>query len=132
MDFLYQYDSYMNLFFSSNKRNICVQTSQKILRWISRFHNTPVTHQQHSREIGKNVINTKKKKKPKPTQKQTHMEKEGLKITLNLKSRKCQYPSTFFPLTLCSCGILVPQPETEPGPLAMRAPESTMEFSIHF
>ena len=88
-------------YFSSNKRNICgINLPQKILRWISRFHNTPESHISSTlREIGENIINTKKKKKPTWTRK-------GLKIALNLKSRKFQYPSTFFPLTLCNCGIL--------------------------
>ena len=53
-------------YFSSNKRNICgINLPQKILRWISRFHNTPESHISSTlREIGENIINPKKKKNP--------------------------------------------------------------------
>ena len=88
-----------------------------------------VTYQQHIKRNWEKYNKYKKKNNnKKPTWK-----RKGLKIALNLKSRKFQYPSTFYPLTLCSCGILVPQPEIEPGPLAMRAQSpnhrTTMEFS---
>lgn len=78
--------------FSSNKRNICsINLPQKILRWISRFHNTPESHiSSILREIGKNIINTKKKKK-------THMEKKRTQDCSYLEMKKMPVPKHFLP-----------------------------------
>ena len=119
--------------FSSNKRNIWgINLPQKILRWISRFHNTPESHISSTvREIGKKYNKYTHTKKP--TQKTNPHEKgKDSRLLLTWNQENASTRPLFFPLTLCSCGILVPQPEIEPGPLAMRAQSPPWNSPIHF